>query len=109
MFDIISYDDLIQLSKEVNVAERQPGVANYEDKLNLEKWIGNSYINLVRWIKDNHFLQGLVINQHCKMAISEKIAINFIKAPNVKSSDKSYLEINNHASHSNTNHTEAYC
>ncbi|CAB4426367.1 unnamed protein product [Rhizophagus irregularis] len=101
LFDIISYKDLIPVAQlknnllsEENFEEKQPGVANFKEKLSLKEWVGNViHINLVRWIKDFHFLQGTIITKFYKMEISEKNAASFIKLPIVKSNNKSYLEI----------------
>lgn len=104
LFDVISYDDIVPIFQlklnslsedKFETSEKQPGVANFKEKLSLEEWVGNAvYTNLVKWIKDNHFLQGLLINQYCKIAKSKKIAINFIKIPYVRRSRiKSYLEV----------------
>ncbi|CAB4432222.1 unnamed protein product [Rhizophagus irregularis] len=103
LFDVISYDDIVPVFRLIlnslseykfKMAEKQPGVVNFKKKLSLEEWVGNAvYANLVKWIKDNHFLQGLIINQYRKIAKSKKIAINFIEIPNVRSSNKSYLEV----------------
>ncbi|PKY12903.1 hypothetical protein RhiirB3_481036 [Rhizophagus irregularis] len=101
VFDIISYKNLIPVTQfknnpltEENFEEKQPGVANFKEELSLKEWVGNvKYINLVRWIKDFHFLQGIIITKFYKMEISKKNAASFIKLPIVKSSNKSYLEI----------------
>ncbi|CAB4378635.1 unnamed protein product [Rhizophagus irregularis] len=101
VFDIISYKNLIPVTQfknnpltEENFEEKQPGVANFKEELSLKQWIKNvTFINLVRWIKDFHFLQGIIITKFYKMEISKKIAASFIKLPVVKSSNKSYLEI----------------
>jgi TPR repeat protein len=104
MFDIISYEDLIPVSQLKNnpssgksfetLIEKQPGVANFKEKLSLKEWVGNVvYTNLLKWIKDFHFLQGIMITKFCKMEISKKNAANFIKLPKVKPSNKSRLEI----------------
>ncbi|PKC13542.1 hypothetical protein RhiirA5_496063 [Rhizophagus irregularis] len=101
VFDIISYKNLIPITQfknnpltEENFEEKQPGVSNFKEKLSLKEWVENViYINLVRWIKDFHFLQGIIITKFYKMEVSKKIAASFIKLPIVKSSNKSYLEI----------------
>ncbi|PKY45422.1 kinase-like protein [Rhizophagus irregularis] len=107
MVDVISYSDLIPISQlKVNkllvnafqiVDERQPGVANFKEKLSLEDWVKDSvYVNLIRWVKDFHLLHGLVINKHFELEISKKIPIKFIDIPRVNrvdSSDKSFLTI----------------
>ncbi|CAI2169164.1 14482_t:CDS:2 [Funneliformis geosporum] len=101
--DIISYDNLIpiaqlkhELLSDVNIEsssiEKQPGVANFKEKLSFEDWTRNVMdVNLVRWIKD--FPQCLVINKSYKLESSKKFAANFVKIPNVKLSTKSYLEV----------------
>src|SRR5207248_3080241 len=53
------------------------------------------YVNLVKWIKDFHLLQGLVINESYKIENSKKIAINITKIPKINLSDKTYFEIIN--------------
>ena len=102
LFEIISYNDLIPISQIISPDssetsnkqnEKQPGVANYKEKLGLEEWVGDVIYNLAKWVKDFHFLQGLVIDKYYKTEPSRKIAASFIKMPNVKLSDKSYLEI----------------
>ncbi|PKC06954.1 kinase-like protein [Rhizophagus irregularis] len=107
MVDVISYSDLIPISQlKVNkllvnafqiVDERQPGVANFKEKLSLEDWVKDSvYVNLIRWVKDFHLLYGLVINKHFELEISKKIPIKFIDIPcvnRVDSIDKSFLTI----------------
>ncbi|CAG8720898.1 14275_t:CDS:2, partial [Funneliformis caledonium] len=101
-FDIISYDNLIPISQlkrdelsEINLEapiEKQPGVANFKEKLSFQSWTRNVIdVDLARWIKV--LPQCLVINNKSyKLETSKKFAANFIKVPNIKSSDKSYLE-----------------
>src|SRR6185312_12499050 len=104
IFDIISYDNLISTSQlKINatskdnidkLVEKQPGVAKFKKKFSLEEWVGKAaYDNLVRWIEGFHLTQCLVINNFHKMEIGKKVAVNFVKIPTVKSSNKSYLEI----------------
>src|SRR5438045_2108114 len=60
----------------------------------MEELVKNlNYDNLIRWIKDFHLLQGLIINNHFELENSRKIAIKFINIPNVDLSDKFYLEM----------------
>ncbi|GBC04071.1 hypothetical protein RclHR1_00550016 [Rhizophagus clarus] len=103
-FDIISYKDLIPVNQLKNnlsseeyfetLIEKQPGVTNFKEKLSLEEWVGNVvYINLLRWIKDFHFLQGIRVNKFYKMETTKKIAASLIKVPIVNPSKKSHLEI----------------
>lgn len=103
MTDIISYD-LIPISQlKYNISsiddlesfnEKQPGVANFKEKLNLEKWVGNKmYDNLVNWVDNLHLFQGLIINKDCKMRIGKKIAVNFDEIPKVNFSDKTYSKM----------------
>ncbi|CAB5369944.1 unnamed protein product [Rhizophagus irregularis] len=76
--------------------EKNPGIANFESKLSLQEWVGDDlYVNLVKWIKDFHPFQGLVINQSHKIENSKKIAINIIEVPKVNISDKTYFEMIN--------------
>ncbi|CAB4426653.1 unnamed protein product [Rhizophagus irregularis] len=76
--------------------EKNPGIANFERKLSLQEWVGDDlYVNLVKWIKDFHPFQGLVINQSHKIENSKKIAINIIEVPKVNISDKTYFEMIN--------------
>ncbi|CAI2188531.1 7485_t:CDS:2, partial [Funneliformis geosporum] len=101
-FDIISYDNLIPISQlkheefsDVNFEscpiEKQPGVANFKEKLSFDVWTGNVMdINLVGWIKNLPHCQ--VINKSYKLEKSKKFAVNIVKIPNIESSNKSYLE-----------------
>ncbi|PKK63269.1 kinase-like protein, partial [Rhizophagus irregularis] len=104
VIDIISYNNLIPISKLRSIAsslldeidEKQPGVANFREKLSFYEWIGNSsYTNLTKWINEKHLIYGLIINKHFELEISKKIAINFINIPSVDSSTKFYLKIIN--------------
>jgi TPR repeat protein len=96
---IVSYDNLIPVSQLRNCSTvpvnelLQSNVANPED-LSIEEWIGDAgYDNLASWAEGFHLFQGLIINKNCEVKISKKIAINFIKVPEVNLSDKSYLKI----------------
>ncbi len=98
--EIISYDDIIPVSKlRLNTLPNdfksfQPGVTNFEKKLSFKEWAGDAvYINLTRWIKDFHLSQGLIFNKNHEIEISKKIAIDFIKVPEINSINESYLEI----------------
>jgi hypothetical protein len=76
--------------------DKQPGIANYQKKLNLEEWIENKELfDLIRWINKFHLLRGLKINDSYKMENSKKIAVTFIGVPKVILSDKSYFEMIN--------------
>ncbi|CAB4471278.1 unnamed protein product [Rhizophagus irregularis] len=127
MLDIISYNNLRTLSDDdfETLIEKQPGIANYEEKLKLEEWIMReyettkveiannveaavvdeglistkkayfNYVNLIRWINDFHLLKGLTINESYIIGYSKKAAINFIEPPKVNLSNKSYFEMMN--------------
>ncbi|CAI2182524.1 14265_t:CDS:2, partial [Funneliformis geosporum] len=101
-FDIISYDNLILISQlkhnelsDINFRapiEKQPGVANFKEKLSFEAWSGNVMDgSLLRRIKD--IPQCLVVNKSYKLETSKKFAVNFVKIPNIELSNKSYLEV----------------
>ncbi|CAI2199746.1 13063_t:CDS:1, partial [Funneliformis geosporum] len=102
-FDIISYDSLIPISQlkheefsNVNFEscpiEKQPGVADFKEKLSFDVWTRNVMdVNLVIWIKDLPHCK--VINKSYKLEKSKKLAISIVLIPNIKSSNKSYLEI----------------
>lgn len=98
MADIIFYNDLIPISElrsntSSSVDEKQPGIANYKEKLSLEEWVKDlTCIKLTKWIKELHLLHGLIINKRYELENSRKIAISFIDVPSVHSSDKLYLE-----------------
>jgi serine/threonine protein kinase len=102
--DIISYNNLIPISELRSTApslideidEKQPGVANFREKLSFYEWVGDSlYTNLTRWINEKHLIYGLIIDKHFELEISKEIAINFINIPNVDLSNKIYLKIIN--------------
>ncbi|CAB5392622.1 unnamed protein product [Rhizophagus irregularis] len=127
MLDIISYNNLRTFSGDnfETLKEKQPGIANYEEKLRLEEWIIReyetsevkiaaseaavvskedlvstkktyvNYVNLVRWINDFNLLKGLAIDGSYFIGYSKKVAINFIEPPKVNLSDKSYFEMTN--------------
>ncbi|CAB4426360.1 unnamed protein product [Rhizophagus irregularis] len=127
MLDIISYNNLRTFSEDnfETLKEKQPGIANYEEKLRLEEWIMHeyetnevkivaseaavvskedlvstkktcvNYVNLVRWINDFNLLKGLAIDESYFIGYSKKAAINFIEPPKVNLSDKSYFEMTN--------------
>ncbi|GES80282.1 hypothetical protein GLOIN_2v1871094 [Rhizophagus clarus] len=105
MVSIISYDDLIPISSlkhnlpllygdHEDYKERQPGVADFEEKLNLDEWVGNAINNnLMNWAREFNLFQGLIINKYGEIEISKKAPINVIKIPKVNSINKSYLKI----------------
>ncbi|CAB4488115.1 unnamed protein product [Rhizophagus irregularis] len=101
MASIISYRNLVPISElrfgtsssTSSSNEKQPGVANFKGELSLEEWVKDYiYVNLARWIKELHLVQGLIISKHFELENNKKIAIDFINVPKVNSSDKSYLE-----------------
>ncbi|PKY55767.1 hypothetical protein RhiirA4_448493 [Rhizophagus irregularis] len=101
MASIISYRNLVPISElrfgtsssTSSSNEKQPGVANFKGELSLEEWVKDYiYVNLARWIKELHLVQGLIISKHFELENYKKIAIDFINVPKVNSSDKSYLE-----------------
>ncbi|GES99726.1 hypothetical protein GLOIN_2v1883822 [Rhizophagus clarus] len=74
--------------------EKQPGVANYKDKLSLGEWAKDSmYADLIKWIKKFCLFQGLIINKYLELKNSEKIAVSFVNIPNVKSCNKLCLKM----------------
>ncbi|PKB98603.1 kinase-like protein [Rhizophagus irregularis] len=102
MASIISYKNLVPISElrfgtSASLSssdDKQPGVASFKEKLSLEEWVKDSiYVNLIRWIKELHLVQGLIINKHFELENKKKIAIDFINVPRVNPSDKSYLEM----------------
>ncbi|POG73919.1 hypothetical protein GLOIN_2v1580744, partial [Rhizophagus irregularis DAOM 181602=DAOM 197198] len=100
--DIISYSlipisqlslkKLLLIDELESFNEKQPGVVNFEEKLSLKKWIGNTmYDNLVNWADNLHLFKGLIINEDYKIRISKKIAVNLNKFPEVNLiSDRTY-------------------
>ncbi|CAI2191348.1 20312_t:CDS:2, partial [Funneliformis geosporum] len=101
MFDIISYNDIVPVSQlriSIDVSEtskeKQPGIYNYENKLSFKEWVGDAlYVNLTRWVKDFHLLQGLIFNKHFEIEISKEISINFNKIPEIKSLNKCHIKM----------------
>ncbi|CAB5376212.1 unnamed protein product [Rhizophagus irregularis] len=104
MVNIISYDELIPISRserdtsledgDETFKEIQPGVANFEEKLSLEEWVGDvTNDNLISWTKDFNLFQGFIINKNDEMLISKKIPVDFIGIPKITQSNKSYLKI----------------
>ncbi|CAB4412814.1 unnamed protein product [Rhizophagus irregularis] len=107
--EIISYYDIIPINQSNvktfstdnenkmadNFNERQPGIANYENKLSLKEWIEEESFRLIRWIEDFHLFQGFVINKLHKIENSKKISINLTGIPRVNKIDNSYFEITN--------------
>ncbi|GBB84210.1 hypothetical protein RclHR1_10830001 [Rhizophagus clarus] len=103
--NIISYDNLISISQlkhnilwlDSNLKtfnEKQPGVADFKEKLNLEKWVGDAVNdNLISWTKNFNLFQGLMIDVNNEIEISKKIPVNIIKIPEVNLSKKSSLKL----------------
>ncbi|CAB5383754.1 unnamed protein product [Rhizophagus irregularis] len=90
----ISHLEKIMTSTDDFLDKNQLGVTNFKEMLNLEEWVGDAVSdNLASWTSDFQLFQGLVFNQNCEMKISKKTAINFIKIPVVKPSNKTYLRI----------------
>ncbi|EXX71914.1 uncharacterized protein OCT59_019037 [Rhizophagus irregularis] len=98
---IISYNNLIPINQLrystlsidnlESFNEKQPGVANFKERLTLEEWIGDEvYDNLVSWTEDFQLFQGLIINGDYEITISKEIAVNFIEVPEVNLSEKVY-------------------
>ncbi|CAB4426252.1 unnamed protein product [Rhizophagus irregularis] len=101
MIDIISYDNLTTLQHNTSSIsdledfnEKQPGIIDFKEKLNLKEWVGGAmHNNLVSWIKDFQLFQGLLVNKNYKIVNSRKIACNFIKIPEINLIDKFYLDV----------------
>ncbi|CAB4426327.1 unnamed protein product [Rhizophagus irregularis] len=104
MGNIIFYDELIPISRserdtslvngDETLKEIQTGVANFEEKLSLEKWVGDAMNDsLISWIKDFNLFHGLIINKNGEMVISKKIPVKFFEIPKITSNNKSYLKI----------------
>ncbi|CAB5376214.1 unnamed protein product [Rhizophagus irregularis] len=104
MGNIIFYDELIPISRserdtslvngDETLKELQTGVANFEEKLSLEKWVGDAMNDsLISWIKDFNLFHGLIINKNGEMVISKKIPVKFFEIPKITSNNKSYLKI----------------
>ncbi|RGB40275.1 hypothetical protein C1646_663991 [Rhizophagus diaphanus] len=97
--DTISYNDLVPISQlkfdsTSSIDEKLPGIANYEKKLNLDDWVGDSlYINLIRWVEEYHLLHGLIIDQKLEIGISKETAIDLIDFLDIDPSNKFNLEI----------------
>ncbi|POG70093.1 hypothetical protein GLOIN_2v1619350, partial [Rhizophagus irregularis DAOM 181602=DAOM 197198] len=93
MVNIISYDDLIPVSQlKHNILfvdsdletfkEKQPGVSNFKEKLNLDEWVGNAVNNnLMTWTKDFNLLRGLIINKYDEIEISKEIPVVVTSIP----------------------------
>ncbi|RGB27235.1 hypothetical protein C1646_719147, partial [Rhizophagus diaphanus] len=97
---IISYNNLIPINQLrystlpidnlESFNEKQPGVANFKERLTLEEWIGDEvYDNLVSWTEDFQLFQGLIIKDY-EITISKEIAVNFIEIPKVNLKEKVY-------------------
>ncbi|CAB4419348.1 unnamed protein product [Rhizophagus irregularis] len=102
MLDVISYTNLIliselRLGKSSSIdasQEKQPGIANFKEKLSLEDWVSDSiYINLARWVKEFHLLQGIIISEYLRLEISKRTAVSFVNVPSVYLSDIFYLDM----------------
>ncbi|EXX70783.1 uncharacterized protein OCT59_019174 [Rhizophagus irregularis] len=101
MIDIISYDNLTPLQLNTpsmddleNFNEKQPGIIDFKEKLNLKEWVGDAmHNNLVGWIKDFQLFQGLLVNKNYKIVNSKKIVCNFIKIPEINLIDEFYLDV----------------
>ncbi|CAI2190347.1 11422_t:CDS:10, partial [Funneliformis geosporum] len=92
--EIISYENLISISQ-LTESKSQPGIANFDEKLNLEEWIGGSlHDNLMSWASNFHLFQGLIFNGNNEIEISKKSAIKFInELLKVNKSDRNYLKV----------------
>ncbi|GBC09434.1 hypothetical protein RclHR1_08860007 [Rhizophagus clarus] len=105
--EVIFYNDFVPLSglnyDILSFANgKQPGVANFKEKMSLEMWIGNSlYYNFtIDWVKEFHLLQGLIIGRNPESIFiddltskfSDKIALNFVSIPDIDIINKSYVE-----------------
>ncbi|CAB5388779.1 unnamed protein product [Rhizophagus irregularis] len=102
MLDVISYTNLIliselRLGKSSSIdasQEKQPGIANFKEKLSLEDWVRDSiYVNLARWVKEFHLLQGIIISEYLRLEISKRTAVSFVNVPSVYLSDIFYLDM----------------
>ncbi|GBB84806.1 hypothetical protein RclHR1_11380004 [Rhizophagus clarus] len=102
IYNIISYGNLVPISQlkhnttnDVETFNKKwLGISNFKESLNLEEWVGDAVNdNLMSWTSDFNLFQGLIINKNDDIEISKKISVNIIKLPEVKSSDKSYLEL----------------
>ncbi|CAB4388385.1 unnamed protein product [Rhizophagus irregularis] len=101
--DIISYNDLIPITeKKLSfgtttslIDEKQPGIANFKERLSLKEWVGDSiYANITKWIKEFRLLQGLIVNKYSsELENSKKISIDIGNIPDIYSIDESYLKI----------------
>ncbi|RGB40240.1 hypothetical protein C1646_753504 [Rhizophagus diaphanus] len=93
--DTISYNNLVHISKfdttSSLIDEKQPGVANFKEKLTLENLA--KYLKYTRLVKEFQLFQGLIIDQNFELKICEENAIELINFPNINSNDKFYLEI----------------
>ncbi|CAB4414886.1 unnamed protein product [Rhizophagus irregularis] len=101
--DIISYNNLIPITeKKLSfgtttslIDEKQPGIANFKERLSLKEWVGDSiYANITKWIKEFRLLQGLIVNKYSsELENSKKISIDIGNIPDIYSIDESYLKI----------------
>ncbi|UZO26967.1 uncharacterized protein OCT59_019177 [Rhizophagus irregularis] len=100
---IVTYDDLIPVSQLRETSslseffnEKQLGDTSFEERLDLEEWIGDAMNdNLISWTEDFRLFRGLIINKNHEIKISKKFAINFIEIPKTNPSNKSYLKVIN--------------
>ncbi|CAB4430328.1 unnamed protein product [Rhizophagus irregularis] len=104
MLDVISYTNLIliselRLGKSSSIdsfQEKQSGIINFKEKLSLEDWVSESiYVNLERWVKEFHLLQGIIINEYLSLEISKKTAVSFVNVPSVYLDDIFHLDMIN--------------
>ncbi|PKC68281.1 hypothetical protein RhiirA1_507495 [Rhizophagus irregularis] len=102
MIDIISYGHIISTSQleyeklddDETYNEKLIGITSFKERLYLEDWVGNAaYDNLICWTIDFHLFHGLIANQNYEVEASKKIAIDFIKIPEINLSNKSYLKM----------------
>ncbi|GBC32599.2 hypothetical protein GLOIN_2v1798919 [Rhizophagus irregularis DAOM 181602=DAOM 197198] len=93
--DTISCNNLVLISKfdttSSLIDEKQPGVANFKEKLTLENWA--KYLKYTKLVKEFQLFQGLIIDQNFELKICEENAFELINFPNIDSNDKFYLEI----------------
>ncbi|CAB5190869.1 unnamed protein product [Rhizophagus irregularis] len=90
---IISNNNLVQLKFDTTsfADKKQSGVANFKEELTLENWV--EYSKYVRWVKEFQLFQGLIIDQNFELKICKEKAIDLINFPDIKSSNKFYLEM----------------
>jgi hypothetical protein len=93
--ETLSVDNINEKQTADNPNERQPGIANFEEKLSLEEWIEEELCRLIKWIEDFNLLQGIAINKLREIGDRKKISINLTGIPKVNKIDNSYFEIIN--------------